>query len=245
MALDPQGTVFVLADDAILTVKIQEFLDHNLPGLPVDSIANSRSTAGILGLIGLFYAGLGWVDAMRSSIRTLWGRNQQPGNYLIRKISDAGVLIGLGAILLVSIGLSVLVSAGAQWVLRVTGMAANGFGETTLKVLAFIVGLAINVIAFVAFLVLLPRLRMSFSRVIAPAFLGALGLELLKTVGRLYVERTQSNPAYKVVGGTIGLLVFLYLYDQLLLFCAALTATAEKGEVTDRPSRSERRAAKR
>ncbi len=59
-----------------------------------------------------------------------------------------------------------------------------------------------------------------------------LGLTLLTTVGRVYVEHTAHNPAYRVVSAAAGLLVFLYLFSQLLLFGAALGATG-RGHVRD------------
>jgi len=62
------------------------------------------------------------------------------------------------------------------------------------------------------------------------------GFELLKTLGRLYVQRTQANPTYQVVAGAVGLLVFLNVVNQLILFAAALAATATTGQVT-RPGR--------
>ncbi len=74
---------------------------------------------------------------------------------------------------------------------------------------------------------------MRLRRVLGPALLVAAGLELLKSGGRLYVQRTESNPAYQVVAGAVGLLVFLNLLNQLILFAAALTATSRHGTVTD------------
>jgi hypothetical protein len=74
---------------------------------------------------------------------------------------------------------------------------------------------------------------MRLGRVLGPALLVAAGLELLKSGGRLYVQRTESNPAYQVVAGAVGLLVFLNLLNQLILFAAALSATSTHGPVTD------------
>ncbi|MEV4622459.1 hypothetical protein AB0J74_27575 [Asanoa sp. NPDC049573] len=58
-----------------------------------------------------------------------------------------------------------------------------------------------------AVLTALPRLRVSLRRVLWPALFVAAGLELLKSLGRLYVQRTETNAAYLVVAGAVGLLV--------------------------------------
>jgi membrane protein len=61
----------------------------------------------------------------------------------------------------------------------------------------------------------------------------AAGLELLKTLGRLYVHRIETNATYLVVAGAVGLLVFLNVVNQLILFAATLAATSSAGQVTD------------
>ncbi|MBQ1066161.1 ribonuclease BN, partial [Micromonospora sp. D75] len=55
----------------------------------------------------------------------------------------------------------------------------------------------------------------------------------LNTVGRYYVVRTERNPAYTVVATAVGLLLYLYLLNQLVLFGAALAATSPYGRVVD------------
>jgi membrane protein len=61
----------------------------------------------------------------------------------------------------------------------------------------------------------------------------AVGITVLNTAGREYVIRIDRNPAYTVVTGAVGLLLYLYLLNQMLLFGAALAATSTHGEVTD------------
>ena len=63
--------------------------------------------------------------------------------------------------------------------------------------------------------------------------LVAVGLSVLSTVGRLYIDFSARRPAYQLVGGTVALLLFLYLFNQLLLYGAALAATSKHGTVVD------------
>ena len=60
-----------------------------------------------------------------------------------------------------------------------------------------------------------------------------IGITLLNTVGRFFVGFVQRNPAYALVGGAVGVLVYLYVFNQLLLFGAAWAATSPHGRVTD------------
>jgi len=104
----------------------------------------------------------------------------------------------------------------------------------------FVLGVGVNALLSIAVLTGLTRLWMPLRRVLGPALLVAAGLELLKTLGRLYVERTEANPTYQVVAGAVGLLVFLNIVNQLVLFAATLTATGTAGHVTDLAARATR-----
>ena len=73
-----------------------------------------------------------------------------------------------------------------------------------LAMISRVVDIAVNTLLTAAVLTGLPRLRMPPRRVILPALLVALGLELLKTVGGYFVHRIEANPAYQVVAGTAG-----------------------------------------
>jgi membrane protein len=101
-----------------------------------------------------------------------------------------------------------------------------------------VVGIGVNTLLSIAVLTGLPRLRMPLRRVVVPALIVAAGLELLKTVGGIYVQRVEANPTYQVVAGTVGLLISLNIVNQLILFAAALTATSTAGEVTDLSART-------
>jgi membrane protein len=198
---------FVLAGDQAAAHAATEYLAKNLPYLSVDTISRARTTVGLLGLVGLVLTGVGWVDAMRSSQRLMWDLEQQPGNPLLRRLIDLGMLVGLGLLLgFLLWGTGTLQSLLPGWF----GPVSSGL---------------VNVVMSAAILVVVPRLRVRPRRMIAPVLVVGLGLTLLTTVGHIYVSHTANNPAYRVVGAAAGLLVFLYLFGQLVLFGAALGAT--------------------
>ncbi|WP_035857952.1 hypothetical protein [Cryptosporangium arvum] len=99
--------------------------------------------------------------------------------------------------------------------------------------LAASLAVAYGTTATARWLVTATDVRRSLRRILGPALLVATGLELLKTLGRLYVERTEANPSYQLVAGSVGLLVFLNAINQLVPFAAALTATNTAGRPTD------------
>jgi membrane protein len=74
---------------------------------------------------------------------------------------------------------------------------------------------------------------MTVRRLAPPVLQVGLGITLLNTVGRTFVGLVQGNPAYALVASAVGALVYLYVFNQLLLFGAAWAATSPHGRVVD------------
>ncbi len=212
---------------------VSGFLQENLPTLQVDAVERASGVAGVIGLAALLFAGLSWVDALRTSVRAVWRLEQHPGNFAFRRAVDLLVLIALGLLLGISIGIALAVSQGVRWLIVDAAEQSGGPGQWLVSAVGFVLGLAVNMTLGAAVLAALPRLRIPVRRLLPAALLIAVGVELLKTFGRLYIERTAENPAYQVVGGAVGLLLFLNLFNQLMLYAAALTATSRHGTVLD------------
>src|SRR3954470_24028844 len=83
-----------------LTEQINAFLPGLADKLDVTTIGNAKVATGVVGLVGLLFAGLGWIDALREAIRTIWHHNVKAGNFVVKKLVDIGVLGGLGLTLL-------------------------------------------------------------------------------------------------------------------------------------------------
>lgn len=220
----------VLRTNATVIETVSLYLSRNLPQLETEQIIENSRRAGIIAVIGLVLAGVFWVETLRSSQRALWKLDQQPGNVIIRWLVDLGVLVGLGILLMASLA----VSAGLQdFVLRLVGEPEESPVRAGLRAFDTLIAGAVDLILGAALLAGVPRLHMSLRRLLPPALLFAVGLFLLKTLGKWYITRTENNPAYQLVAGTVGVLLFMFLLHQLLLFAAALAATSTRGTVRD------------
>jgi membrane protein len=223
----------VVRGNHVVLGAVTAYLTTNLPTLQVEALERASTLAGVIGLVALLWAGLSWVDSLRTSVRAIWRLDQHPGNFFMRRVIDLGVLVGLGVLLGLSIGVWFGVQQGFAWLVEDAAGQHAAPATLLVQVVSFLVGMAVNALLGGAVLAALPRLAMAPHRLVPAALLVAVGVEALKTVGRLYIERTMHNPAYQVVGGAVGLLVFLNLFNQLLLYAAALTATDEHGTVVD------------
>lgn len=211
---------FLVEHDVDLEDTVNDFLQENLPVVQVDQISAGRGGAGIFGLIALVFAGVAWVEALRSSQRRIWLLEQAPGNPFLRRGIDVLVLIGLAILL----GISVGIATGIEWLLA---------GIPVLEHLGWLLQIGVNLVVAVALLAALPRLRISPRRLAPPAVALAVGMFLLNALGGIYIERVRDNAAYAVVVTAAGLLVYLYLFFQLVLVCSAWAATCRSGEVVD------------
>jgi membrane protein len=206
--------------EAELERTVNDFLDRNLPVLEVQQISEGAGTAGLLGLAALMVAGTAWVEALRSSQRRIWELDQTPGSVLLRRAGDVLVLVGLAVL----IGASVAVAAGIESLLQPVPL---------LRYLGWLLQIGVNLVVALALLAALPRLRISPRRLLPPALALAAGIFLLNLLGGIYIQQVRGNPAYAVVATAAGLLVYLYLFHQLVLASAAWAATARTGRVRD------------
>jgi membrane protein len=219
---------FILDDPAVLR-SVQRYLAQDLPRLDVQDLRDARGTAGVIAFIGLPITGWFWIDSLRSSIRAIWRLPQYPGTFFVRLSVDLLVLIGLGLLLVASLAVAFATTSVASGLVAAAGTGTNT-ARWLLAAVGLLLGVGVNTLLSIAVLTGLPRLRMPLRRVLGPALLVAAGLELLKSVGQLYVQRVSANATYLVVAGAVGLLVFLNVVNQTVLFAAALTATGAIGD---------------
>ena len=136
------------------------------------------------------------------------------------------VLIGI----LLLLALSQLGVYGLEKLLE--SLADGGFG-LLLSIISLVMTVAINMLLATALMVAVPRLRMTVRRLLPPVLQVGIGITLLNTVGKSFVGLVQRNPAYGLVASAVGVLVYLYVFNQLLLFGAAWAATSPHGRVVD------------
>jgi len=209
---------------------VEAWLETNLPVIDIGILEDSRQSVTIFAGVALVIAGVAWVQSVRASIRLVWALDAQPGNPILRWIIDMFVLFGLSVLLLITIG----ATAGAEWALSWLDLGGSGGAlAPVIRAASILVGLLANAMLAAVLIQALPRLALPLRRVVGPAMFVSVGLELLKTVGRIYVLQVSDRPAYQAVTTAVGLLVFMYLFNILLMAAAAWTATSKRGTAID------------
>ncbi|HVV21835.1 MAG TPA: YhjD/YihY/BrkB family envelope integrity protein [Pseudonocardiaceae bacterium] len=224
-------TSFVLAGQPGVVNEIRsqitEVLPPSLSGSVDDvitGIIDHRIRIGAIGLAVALYSGWNWMNALRDSLTAMWDRQRPPMRVIPMVLKDILALLGLAGALLVSFGLT----SGAGWLgtvlLRLVGWSDTGAVHGVLVVASVLLAVVTNWLVFIWVLAKLPREPVEARSAIRGALAAAVGFELLKWLGNIYLTAIGRTPLGVTFGWLVGLLVFIYLVARLLLLVAAWTA---------------------
>lgn len=204
----------------------------------VDEAIESRGTVGILGLLTAAYSGLGWMSNLRDALTAQWGLENKQRPFLRTTLSDLLALLGLGAAMAVSFGITAAGSGLGTLLLDLVGLDDDAWAVFLLRVATIVLGIGANWVVFLWVISRLPRERVNARSAMRGALIAAVGFEILKQVATFYLASVADSPTGALFGPIIGLLVFANLVSRFLLFVTAWTATARENlreEVPDAP----------
>ncbi|MER5543438.1 YihY/virulence factor BrkB family protein [Streptomyces sp. NPDC001118] len=221
-----------LSADRQKTVELK--ISEQFPGVVSDqldltSLVHNAGTVGVIAGAVLLFTGIGWVGQMRDCLRAVWQLPDRQQNPVVAKAKDAGILLGLGGALLVTLAASTFASAAVGVVSRHLGLAAYGWGTVLLRIAAFAVAVLADFLVLVYVLTLLPGVEPPRRRLVVAALLGAVGFELLKLLLSGYIQGVAAKSMYGAFGVPVALLLWINFTAKLVLFCAAWTATQNGG----------------
>ncbi|GAA4113635.1 inner membrane protein YhjD [Nocardioides fonticola] len=214
------------ADDTLTSA-----LDSVLPGLlsgsdgiSLDDIRTFSGLAGVVGLLGVLYSGLGWLSALRSALEAVFETppTARPG-FLAGKLRDLATLLVLGLVLFVSVPVAGFVGGFSGDLLDAVGLDST-FGWVV-RLLTVLLGLAANAVLFFAMFRLLAAAAVPPRSLWSGAALGAVLFEVLKQAATLLFAATTGSPAFQAFGVALILLVWINYFSRLVLYAAAWAAT--------------------
>ncbi|HWD04900.1 MAG TPA: YhjD/YihY/BrkB family envelope integrity protein [Amycolatopsis sp.] len=233
LMLASSGAGFVLASQPQLLAELLHAISGTLPGSLgtqasglLTGFVEQRTGVGVAGLIVGLYSGWNWMNSLRDALTAMYGQNRsdQP---LLRTIAvDVLALLGLAAALLVSFGITVSGTAVGHYLLRLAGVADTSWGHSVLSIGSVPLALAADWFVFLWVLTRLPRERVGWRSATRGAAAAAIGFELLKQAGGIYLSLITVSPSGVAFGSVIGLLFFISLIARMLVYITAWTATA-------------------
>lgn len=236
IAVFPLITVAAAAGAALLSREqvgdLKRELAAQVPGisdrLDIDGLVANAGTVGVIAGALLFLTGVSWVGSLRQCLRAVWGKEEDPGNWLLLKLRDGAVLVGLAVVGFVAMGGSLFASSAVGW-----SAHRIGIGGDAGRVLLFAAGLAIAVLADLLLLAYvltrLPRVHPARRTLLIAGVIGAVGFELLKLLLSGYLQGVASRSVYGAFGVPVAFMLWIDLMAGLLLYCAAWTAVDRTG----------------
>lgn len=237
LALFPLLTLVATVVAATLGKDQLKELEHKIaeqvPGiagkLDIGALVSNAGTVGIIAGALLLFTGISWVGEMRGCLRTVWEKPDPEENPALSKAKDAGVLLGLGGAILLSLAVSTVASAMVGRIAGQLGLDSNSWGGVLLRAAAFAIAVLADFLILLYVLTLLPGVHPPRRRLVVAALIGAVGFELLKLLLSGYMQGVASKSMYGAFGVPIALLLWINFTVKLLLYCAAWTATGSKG----------------
>lgn len=176
--------------------------------LQVNALGGS-TVALVIGLVGAIWAGLGITLAGQRAMDQVWGVP-----YRLRRDFLTSRLRGL--VILVVLGLANVAVTTA------VGLLASGQGGTAVKVIGYAASVLLDVGLFWAVFRLFTTDEVPTRQLWPGILAAALGWVVLQTLGGLYIDHVvrRANQTYGFFAIVLGLLTWLYLGAQLLLYAA-------------------------
>ena len=167
----------------------------------ITAAEESRKAASVVGFVGLLWSGLGLVAALQYAFNATW---QVKGRGLRDKLLGLVWLGGASVIFAASFGITTVLN----------------FLPGFLAPLGILVGLAVNVALWLWAMKVLPNRDVGWKALVPGAVFAAVGFEILKLVGSLYVPRlvASSQALYGALGIVFATLAWLLFFGRLLVY---------------------------
>jgi len=196
----------------------------------MNSAINSRASVGVIGLAAAAWVGLNWMANLRVALSEMWRQGEGSRGYIRTKFSDLAAIVSSFVAILATLALSALADAAPMGkVLGWLGIHNAPVLDAILRGVSILVSVLLSWLVFSLVIARLPREPVSFASSIRAALLAAVGFELFKLVGSIYLKSVLHSPAGATFGPVLGLMVFAYITARLLLFATAWAATSTEG----------------
>lgn len=181
--------------------------------------------AGVLGFLGVLYAGLGWISALRLALFAVFDPPEQAiPNFVMGKLRDLVTLAVIGLTLLVAVAVTGLVASFSTEILGWIGLDEEL--AWLVKLLTIALGFAANALLFFTMFRLLGEPQAPRISLVKASLLGAVLFEVLKQLSGKLIASTQGQPAFQAFGIALVLVVWINYFSRVVLYAAAFAHTS-------------------
>jgi membrane protein len=194
--------------------------------ISLSDIESARATAGIVGFLGVLYAGLNWVSGLRNALETAFQvpRKEQP-RFVIGKLIDIGAMVLIGVILVVSVGIAGIVETLADSILDSVGLADSSVGKPLIWTISAVLGAAANTLLFFVMYKVLGRPDIPKRALWRGAFFAAIGFEALKVIV-VNILGQVGGTSVASLAIAVTLVVWINYFSRITVYGAAWAMTS-------------------
>ncbi|HNT75972.1 MAG TPA: YihY/virulence factor BrkB family protein [Anaerolineae bacterium] len=202
--------------------QIEGFVGPELAAVIQMMIANLNHTpssiaASLIGLATILLGASGMFNHVQGALNTIWHAPPHSGRivlkYLEQRLLHFGMVLGVGALLLLGLFADVVLAA----LIRTFGLSGGS------QIRSSLFSLAMALLLFAVIYKVLPDVKIAWRDVLV----GAVVTALLFTTGKvgigLYMGRSGVGSAYGAAGSLVALMVWIYYSAQIFLLGAEFT----------------------
>jgi len=213
--------------------QLEAAIDQVIPGLvgdgtgqiSLDDVRRFSGLAGVVGLLGVLYTGLGWLDATRTSLQVVFEvPARERLNFVTAKLWDLLGLVTIGLVLFVSVILGGAITGFSSDVLDWLGLG-QGLAWL-LYLLARLIGWGINTLLFFVLFRLVGHVEVPARSLWIACAIGGFAFEILKAISLLLFQMAQGNPAFQAFGVALVLILWINYFARVVLYSAAWAFTS-------------------
>lgn len=211
--------------------ELKDALEQNLPviadNIDLDALISHAGTIGLISAVSLLFTGLGWIDSMRASIRSMHELDDQPGNVVKAKLIDFGALVGLGLGGLLATAVSSVLTGLSEKLVDWSDLEGTWLASWGLELFSLVVGIGAGAVLFLYLQTALPQIMLPRKVALIAALAGGIVFYAAQKLGNLYVDYViGKNAAYGALALPLALLVWIYLLTRVIMLIAAWTKEA-------------------
>ena len=189
----------------------------------ITSAVNSRNIAGIVGILGLLWAGTAAFGSIRKGINATWCITR-PRSFLKERLIDITFMVVAAVLMLISI-FSTAILTYLMEILEFITRETYVDGALLWERLASALPPTLSFIVFFAIYWLLPNTNVKITEPLPGAIFATTGFEILKNVFVWFIGNSSIySTIYGSVGSIVVLLVWVYVSSIILLFGSTITS---------------------
>lgn len=223
----------VLGGNVELRDAVIDSIASSIPGLigengalDVEQLTRSSIVgwAGTIAAVSILFTAIAWIAVSREGFRAMFELGAPPSNFVLLKLGDLGVAIGIGLLVVVSSGLLVVTQAladalGFGWLGQVVGFVVQLLLDTSVVLLLYRFG---------------GRLRLPAKQIVPAAAVCAAAFFALKLVATALFRGVENNPLLAGIAAPVIMLIWLGFIMQILLLALSFVAVGPTGRAYTR-----------